>query len=170
MLLFERHDSYRFISKQACLVENNLSHELLDTALNVQGAPPEGAPYFLAFWLSSPLHFINTSYSSLTSHSILFSSTSHALTLDHTQPSPRPLVALSQKFFSIGHINANRLDNSTYFMTLKAKTSTTHYDAIAISETFLNDSMPDSNLQLEGFTLHRHDCTGNANTFAGIWL
>ena len=40
---------------------------------------------------------------------------------------------------------------------LEAKISETHYDAIAISETFVNHSRPDSHLQLGAFDLHRHD-------------
>ena len=87
---------------------------------------------------------------------------------NHTNARNSPSTTLQT--FSIGHINANRLNNYTHFTALETEIFTTNYDALAISETFLNDSTPDSHLQLEDFNLYRHDRTGKEGGGVALYV
>ena len=81
------------------------------------------------------------------------------------EKNPRPKRSSSQ-FFSICHRNLNSISAHNYMKLslLRTYLSTHRFDAICISETYLNSDLStvDENLEIAGYTLIRVDHPSNS--------
>ena len=75
-----------------------------------------------------------------------------------TNPGPK---SKNSKYFSCCHWNVNSILAHDKLSLLTAYNSTQHYDIICISETYLDSSIDENILKLDGYSLIRADHPGN---------